>query len=118
MRRCSILALVLFLLLPGTVRAAQKEERITAKACALIEAGSGRLLFAEHEHDRLPMASTTKIMTALLVLEAREDMDTLVTVPPEAAGIEGSSMHLTAGEEISLQDLLYGLMMVSGTTRQ
>jgi D-alanyl-D-alanine carboxypeptidase (penicillin-binding protein 5/6) len=106
--------LALLLLIPVQTQATGREERITAKAYALIEAGSGRLLSGEHERDRLPMASTTKIMTALLLLEGGEDLDTLVAVPSEAAGTEGSSMHLVAGEKLSLRDLLYGLMMVSG----
>lgn len=113
-RRFRSLLLILLLLIPGQARAAQKEGRITAKAWALVEATSGRLLLGENERDRRPMASTTKIMTALLVLEAGEDLDTLIVVPPEAAGTEGSSMHLNAGEKLSLRDLLYGLMMVSG----
>lgn len=113
-RRFRVLLLVLLLLLPGRVRAAGQGERITAKAWAVVEATSGRLLLGENEHERRPMASTTKIMTALLVLETGEDMDALVEVSPEAAGTEGSSMHLAAGERVSLGDLLYGLMMVSG----
>ena len=91
MRRARVLLLALALLFPAEVRAAQKEERITAKAWALVEATSGRLLLGEHEHERLPMASTTKIMTALLILESGEDLDGLITVAPEAAGVEGSS---------------------------
>ncbi len=113
-RRFGPLLLAVLLLFPGPTRAAQKEEKITAKAYALIEAQSGRLLLGEQEHERLPMASTTKIMTALLVLESGEALDDLVTVTSEAAGTEGSSMYLKAGERISLRDLLYGLMMVSG----
>ena len=113
-KRIRLLLLALLLLIPGSVRAAQKEERITAKAYALIEANSGRLLAGAQEHNRLPMASTTKIMTALLIIESGEDLDREIAVPPEAAGTEGSSMHLGAGERISLRDLLYGLMMVSG----
>ena len=113
-KRFRLLCLALVLLIPGTARAAQREDRITAKAYALIEAGSGRLLLGENEHERRPMASTTKIMTALLFIESGESLDTLVTVPQEAAGTEGSSMHLMAGERVSLKDLLYGLMMVSG----
>ena len=113
-RRLPLLFLALLLLIPGQTRAAQKTERITARAWALMEAGSGRLLLGERAQDRLPMASTTKIMTALLLVESGEDPDALVTVPREAAGTEGSSMHLAAGEKLSLRDLLYGLMMVSG----
>ena len=113
-RRARLLLLAVMLLLPGRAWAARKEEKITAKAWALVEAASGRLLLGENERERRPMASTTKIMTALLVLESGEDLDTLVAVPSEAAGTEGSSMHLLAGERLSLRDLLYGLMMVSG----
>ena len=113
-RRVRLLLLVLALLIPAEVRAAQKEERITAKGWALIEGSSGRLLLGENERDRLPMASTTKIMTALLVLESGEDLDTVITVDRQAAGTEGSSLYLKAGERMSLRDLLYGLMMKSG----
>ena len=80
-RRFRSLLLILLLLIPGQARAAQKEGRITAKAWALVEATSGRLLLGDNERDRRPMASTTKIMTALLVLEAGEDLDTLIVVP-------------------------------------
>ena len=106
--------LLALLLIPAPTRAAEKQEKITAKAYALMEAGSGRLLLGEHEHERLPMASTTKIMTALLVLEAGEDLDKLIAVDEQAAGTEGSSLYLQAGERISLRDLLFGLMMKSG----
>ena len=114
MRRARLLLLAALLLFPAEARAAQKEERITAKGWALIEASSGRLLLGEHEHERLPMASTTKIMTALLILEAGEDLGTVIEVDPRAAGTEGSSIYLKAGERMSLRDLLYGLMMKSG----
>ena len=114
-RQARLLLFAALLLLPGRAWAVPKEEKkITAKAWALVEADSGRLLLGENERERRPMASTTKIMTALLVLESGEDLDTLVAVPSEAAGTEGSSMHLLAGERLSLRDLLYGLMMVSG----
>ena len=114
MRRFRLLLLALLLLIPKEAQAAPKGDVVTAKAYALMEAGSGRLLLGKNEHDRLPMASTTKIMTALLLIEAGEDLDTLVSVPPEAAATGGTSMHLAAGERVSLRDLLYGLMMVSG----
>ena len=114
MRRLGLWLLALLLLIPAPARAAQKQEEISAKAYALVEAGSGRLLLGKNEHDRLPMASTTKIMTALLILEAGEDLDQLIAVDQQAAGTEGSSLYLEAGERISLRDLLYGLMMKSG----
>ena len=113
-RRFQLLLMALALLFPGEVQAKESPKPITARTYALIEAGSGRLLMGEREHDRLPMASTTKIMTALLILEAGEDLDTVIEVDPRAAGTEGSSLHLKAGERMSLRDLLYGLMMHSG----
>lgn len=68
----------------------------------------------EHNADaRLPMASTTKVMTALLICEDC-DLDRVVTVPNEAVGVEGSSIYLKRGEEIDVRDLLYGLMLRSG----
>ena len=93
-RRFRLLLLALLLLIPKEAQAAPKGDVVTAKAYALMEAGSGRLLLGKNEHDRLPMASTTKIMTALLLIEAGEDLDTLVSVPPEAAATGGTSMHL------------------------
>ena len=62
---------------------------------------------------RLPMASTTKIMTALVICEDC-DMDAVVTVPDAAVGVEGSSIYLKKGETIDIRDLLYGLMLRSG----
>ena len=67
---------------------------------------------------RLYPASTTKIMTALVVLETLDRLslgpDSRIIVPAEAAGLEGSSVYLKAGEEISMEELLYGMMLQSG----
>lgn len=81
---------------------------------AVIETGSLRLLKGENVSARLPMASTTKAMTALVVIENTPDIDAVVTVPKEAAGIEGSSIYLKAGEHLTVKELLYGLMLRSG----
>lgn len=62
---------------------------------------------------KMPMASTTKIMTALIIVEDC-DLDEVLTVPDEAVGIEGSSIYLKKGEEIDVRDLVYGLMLRSG----
>lgn len=85
----------------------------SAKAAVLIDAKSGAVLYEKNSHDRLPMASTTKIMTALCVIE-QSDPDEEITVTKESAGIEGSSIYLKAGEKISVADLLYGLLLESG----
>ncbi len=85
----------------------------SAEAYALIDASSLALLGKKNSGVRLPMASTTKIMTALVVLENMA-LDDVVTVPAEAVGIEGSSLYLQADEKLTVRDLLYGLLLESG----
>ena len=85
---------------------------ISGSAAVLISADTGEVLYEKNADTRLPMASTTKIMTALVTLE-NADLDDTVTVSPEAAGIEGSSIYLYAGEKISVESLLYALMLES-----
>ncbi len=77
------------------------------------EVSSRRILHSWGAEKQLPPASTTKILTALLIAEDC-DLDETVTVPKEAEGVEGSSVYLRAGEEIAVRDLLYGLMLRSG----
>jgi D-alanyl-D-alanine carboxypeptidase/D-alanyl-D-alanine carboxypeptidase (penicillin-binding protein 5/6) len=86
---------------------------VSAQAAVLIDARSGRILFSENENEKLPMASTTKIMTTLLLLESG-DLDTEFTVDPVAIRTEGSSMGLTEGDIVSKRDLAYGMMLPSG----
>ncbi len=85
----------------------------SAKAAVLIDAKSGAVLFEKNAHSPLPMASTTKIMTALAVIE-NSNPDDVITVSNNASGVEGSSIYLTAGEKITVRDLLYGLLLESG----
>lgn len=85
----------------------------SASAYAVLAADTGVLLDASRENERLPMASTTKIMTGLLAAEDA-DIDRMITVPASCAGVEGSSMYLQAGEKLPLRDVLYGLMLCSG----
>ncbi len=80
---------------------------------SVMELSTGTTLSENNPGAKLPMASTTKIMTALLICEDC-DLDRIVTVPQEAAGVEGSSIYLKKGEEIDVRDLLYGLMLRSG----
>lgn len=84
-----------------------------ASSMALIEAETGEVLASENAGARLPMASTTKIMTALITLE-NCDPDELVEIPDEAVGVEGSSIGLGCGETMTVRDLVYGLMLASG----
>lgn len=89
-------------------------EGIEAKGMVVIESSTGRVLLSQDKDQRLPMASTTKIITAILALENSADIDTLVKVPDAAVGVEGSSMFLRKGEQFSIRNLLFGLMLPSG----
>ena len=96
------------------VRAAElRAPQVQAKAAALLDGRTGQVLYEKNGSQRALIASTTKIMTGLLVCEQPE-LDREVTVPAAAAGLEGSSMYLRCGETISLRALLYGMMLHSG----
>ena len=100
-----MLAAILFA--PSTVSA------VSAKHAIVIDGETGRVLYEKNADTRSLIASTTKIMTALVVCEQCNVLDRM-TIPKEAVGIEGSSMYLKAGEVLTLQELLYGLMLQSG----
>ena len=93
--------------------AAEFQGSVSAKSAILMDAGSGRVLFEKNADERSLIASTTKIMTGLLVCEAG-DLEREISVPSEAVGVEGSSLYLKAGEQITVRELLYGLMLRSG----
>ena len=101
----ALLAAVLFL--PA------KAEAVSAKRAYALDCVSGRVLFERSADDRSLIASTTKIMTALVVCEQCNVLDRM-RIPKEAVGIEGSSMYLKEGEILTVQELLYGLMLSSG----
>lgn len=93
--------------------AAPKAPGISARCAILMDADSGTVLYERQANQKSLIASTTKIMTGYLVCREM-DLDASVTVPPEAEGVEGSSMYLRAGEEMTVRDLLLGLMLHSG----
>ena len=95
------------LLLPLPVQA------VSAQKAYVLDAVSGRVLYEKQSDARSLIASTTKIMTALIVCEQCNVLDRM-RIPKEAVGIEGSSMYLREGEVLTLQELLYGLMLSSG----
>lgn len=86
---------------------------VSAKAAILIDGTTGQVLFSQNADERLPMASTTKIMTAITAIE-NFDLDKEYTVKREYTLVEGSSMYLKEGEKITLRETLYGLMLMSG----
>ena len=85
-----------------------------AAGAVLMDAESGRVLYGHDAHKPRLIASTTKLMTALVAVERAGDLDETVTVKGEWLGSEGSSIYLRAGEEITLRGLLYGLLLQSG----
>ncbi|MDR2167283.1 MAG: D-alanyl-D-alanine carboxypeptidase [Clostridiales bacterium] len=109
MRLFRIFALALaFLIFMG----AAKEPQVEAKGAILIEADSGRVLWDKNADEAMAMASTTKIMTAILVLE-NANLEDIVIVSKRAAAAPRVKMELSAGEEIPLHGLLYALMLQS-----
>ena len=96
-----------------TYGCAEKFPTDNSGSCAVICADTGKVLYAKNADTPMPMASTTKIMTALCALDFLPEQQ-MITVPPEVCGIEGSSIYLSAGEKLSVQDLLYGLLLESG----
>ncbi len=111
MRRWFILFLAA--LLAFTPACASEALTVAAKGAVLIDGESGRILFAQNENEMLPMASCTKIMTALLALE-NAALNEEVTAGKNAHGVEGTSIYLSEGETLSMEQMLYGLMLRSG----
>ena len=91
---------------------AQEVTLISAKSAILIAADSSEILASKNERERMGMASTTKIITALTVLSLANPNET-VTVPKEAVGTEGSSVYLCEGEKLTVEQLLYALLLAS-----
>lgn len=87
---------------------------IPAKAMCVMEASTGRVLYEKNPSEIMPMASTTKIMTAITAIENCPDLDKKFEISPKAVGVSGTSIYLRKGEVMSTRDLLYGLMLVSG----
>jgi D-alanyl-D-alanine carboxypeptidase (penicillin-binding protein 5/6) len=101
------------LLLPIQMAKAAQVPQVSAYAAALIDVTSGRLLYEKNSTQKMRIASITKILTAVVALE-QGNLSDLVRTSPRAFGTEGSSIYLKLDEEMSLHNLLYGLMLRSG----
>ncbi len=88
-------------------------QTVSAQAAVVMERTSHRILFGKNADMHLPMASTTKIVTALTVLN-HANIDQVVCIPSQAVGVEGSSVYLREGEHLTVKELLLGLMLRSG----
>ena len=104
---------VLFVLMLGVPASASEPIPVSAKGAVLIDGDSGRVLFGLNENEMLPMASTTKVMTTLIALE-NAGLDETVTAGKNATGVPGTSLYLSEGESLSMEHMLYGLMLRSG----
>ena len=85
----------------------------SAKSAILINADTGEVIYSQNANEKLPMASTTKIMTALLLCE-EGNMEKGITVTPQMVKVEGTSMGLLGGDKVTYKALLYGMLLASG----
>lgn len=90
----------------------KEEPKLNSRSAIIYDRKSKRVIWGKAENERRPMASTTKIMTAIVVIENANLNDT-VTVSKKAAGTGGSRLGLKTGDKITVNNLLYGLLMVS-----
>lgn len=110
--KISILWLI-FILFINVIKTNKVLAYTSSKAEVVLEVESGRALYAKNENQKLPMASTTKIITAITAIE-NADINKDVFVSEKTCNIEGSSVYLKEGDIFTLKDLLYGLMLRSG----
>ncbi len=111
MKKIYFILCILFLF-SATPRSAEALS-VSAQYACVMEAQTGQVLYEKNAVEKHSMASTTKIMTALVAIENGNPED-LVTVGKNAAGTEGTSLYLKAGDKVLLSDLLFGLMLQSG----
>ena len=91
----------------------EKPLNINARSCIVLDRTSKKVLFGKNEYNKVKMASTTKIMTATIIIE-NCDLEKNVTVSKKAARTGGSRLGLKENDKITIKDLLYGLLLVSG----
>lgn len=115
--RICVFLFVLPFIFQSLVNAETKIDGIEAKSAILIEADTGSVLYEMNADERLPIASVTKIMTMLLIMEAVDEgvtsLNDMVTVSENAMSYGGSTMFLEAGEELSVNDMLKGIAVAS-----
>ena len=116
MRRLLILVICLFCFLPVKIYAL--EYLPNGKSGILIEANSGKIIFSKNENERLSIASMTKMVAQIIILEQVEagkiKWNDIVTVSKNAADMGGSRIYISEGEKISIEDLMKGISMASG----
>lgn len=109
----TIISLLIFICLFNNTEIAQAQVTVSAEAAALMNADTGELLFVKEPNKELPIASLTKIMTAILAIE-NGNLDAIVTFSENAANQPPSKIFVQAGDSLTLRDLLYALLLESG----
>jgi D-alanyl-D-alanine carboxypeptidase (penicillin-binding protein 5/6) len=89
------------------------DEDLTARAAVLMDAATGKILYQKEADLRLPPASTTKVATAILALESGRSLSQKLTVSKEATRVPASKLYLRPGQTLSIEELLYGIMLAS-----
>lgn len=117
MKRASIIAVLLSIIIPGNIAYSKepvnKIPSISSRYAVVIDYESGRVLYEKNSNKVVPMASTTKIVTAIVALE-NSMLNEVVTVSRRSASIHGSTIGLKQGQKLTMEELLYGLMLRSG----
>jgi D-alanyl-D-alanine carboxypeptidase (penicillin-binding protein 5/6) len=112
-----LLYVILFVFLmffnDSCLMAEESPQNVDAKAYVIMDTITGRIIAEKNQHNKRAMASTTKIMTAIIALE-RGDLCSKVEVSKKASSVRGSSFHLKHGDKLTLEDMLYGLLLCSG----
>lgn len=112
---CVVLCFILALIAPpadAAKKKARKSSLVSARGAVLVDSSNGKVLYSKNAHKRVLPASTTKVMTALLVLE-KLPLDSYVTVSRRATGMQPSKLNLRAGEKYRVRDLLHGILLNS-----
>lgn len=113
MRKILLIVLSIIMILNICITAVYADIDISARAAVVMDVKTGRVLFSKNADEKLSMASTTKIMTVLVAIESGR-LNEMVTVSRKAASTEGSSIYLRENERITVEELLYGIMLRSG----
>lgn len=109
----SLIFIILIIFLVPTQVIAESEKLANSKAYCVIDEKTNKILFSSNENKKMEMASTTKIMTAILAIE-NLDLEKEVKITKDMTNIEGSSIYLKEGQILKIKDLVYGLMLRSG----
>ena len=125
MKRIYLMLIYLFIILTPIVKAEEIKTKNdntnlaeNAKSAIMIEATTGKIIFEKNSHEKLPMASMTKMMTLLLIMENIENgnlkWEEKITTSEYASSMGGSQIFLEPGEEMTVEDLVKGICIASG----